>query len=280
MVASAKKKHIKYEFQLFKPTENAFPQSNQSQIQTTTTQPFSYANLSQEQFESSTKQKENDKLFPSPLNEPLKTENDQPSVSPIHTILPALNADAYLPGMTHSESPSGLLPRFSSWSLVSIGKNSHYSIHNGLNQPGLLTNHNYLIPWDIIVSKHSAISSVDKQLIASRKNSINYKKNESISSQVASLSLSSQQTVTVRAYIGMEYECPCGHRFFCSGPDKISKVSSNGNVKVCFISFKYLSVLKSLNVLLKRTMLINYCLRICHCTQRVHAEKKLLLWHK
>lgn len=29
----------------------------------------------------------------------------------------------------------------------------------------------------------------------------------------------------------MEYECPCGHRFICSGPDRIVKVSANGVVK-------------------------------------------------
>ena len=27
----------------------------------------------------------------------------------------------------------------------------------------------------------------------------------------------------VRSYFGLEYECPRGHRFFCSGPEKILK---------------------------------------------------------
>ena len=56
----------------------------------------------------------------------------------------------------------------------------------------------------------------------------NYKKNSETNQQQTDSLL--QQTV--RGHIGMEYECPCGHRFFCSGPDKISKVTSNGNVKV------------------------------------------------
>ncbi|EDO39578.1 predicted protein, partial [Nematostella vectensis] len=35
----------------------------------------------------------------------------------------------------------------------------------------------------------------------------------------------------VRAYIGDEYECPRGHRFICSGPDKMVKATSSGHVK-------------------------------------------------
>lgn len=41
-----------------------------------------------------------------------------------------------------------------------------------------------------------------------------------------------QASVTIRAFMGMEYECPMGHRFICSGPDRLVKVSSNGTVKV------------------------------------------------
>lgn len=40
---------------------------------------------------------------------------------------------------------------------------------------------------------------------------------------------------TVRAYIGLEYECPRGHRFFCSAPDKVIKVLGSCTVKVCKI---------------------------------------------
>ena len=32
----------------------------------------------------------------------------------------------YLPGMVHSEAPAGLLPKFSSWSLLSMGPFSTY----------------------------------------------------------------------------------------------------------------------------------------------------------
>lgn len=38
--------------------------------------------------------------------------------------------------------------------------------------------------------------------------------------------------MNLRVFIGEEYECPRGHRFFCSGPEKIIKVSSTSTVKV------------------------------------------------
>ena len=39
---------------------------------------------------------------------------------------PLPNTTEYLEGMTHSDSPPGLLPRFSSWSLCCIGRTSDY----------------------------------------------------------------------------------------------------------------------------------------------------------
>lgn len=38
--------------------------------------------------------------------------------------------------------------------------------------------------------------------------------------------------VTVRVYIGCEYECPRGHRFICSSPNHVIRVAQNGVVKV------------------------------------------------
>jgi hypothetical protein len=42
-----------------------------------------------------------------------------------------ISTEVYLTGMTHSESPVGLLPLFSSWSLISIGKFTDYSACTG-----------------------------------------------------------------------------------------------------------------------------------------------------
>ena len=44
--------------------------------------------------------------------------------------------------------------------------------------------------------------------------------------------ISADDSVALRLYLGMEYECPRGHRFFCSSPDKIFKAPSSGIFKV------------------------------------------------
>ena len=43
--------------------------------------------------------------------------------------------------------------------------------------------------------------------------------------------------LNIRLYIGYEYECPRGHRFFLSGPDKIFKAPGNGSFKVLVFLF-------------------------------------------
>lgn len=58
----------------------------------------------------------------------------------------------YLPGMLHTESPAGLLPQFSSWSLVCLGPSSLYSHNLGLqHQTGVLPTSAFLLPWDVTV---------------------------------------------------------------------------------------------------------------------------------
>lgn len=62
----------------------------------------------------------------------------------------------YLPGMLTMSSPPGLLPYFSSWSLVCLGSSSLYSHNLGLSEnhhPGFLNSTNYLLPWDVTVSE-------------------------------------------------------------------------------------------------------------------------------
>lgn len=63
----------------------------------------------------------------------------------------------YLPWMLHNSSPIGLLPKFSSWSLVCLGPSSLYSHNIGVqDQPGFISGTNYLLPWDVTVKlEHS-----------------------------------------------------------------------------------------------------------------------------
>jgi protein SMG8 len=145
----------------------------------------------------------------------------------------------FLKGMCHSDNIlTGLLPLFSSWSLVSIGPSNDYNPQMGLTQPGFLPTHNFLVPWDIKIENNILIEHIDRP---SNNNNNNNKgsfsrRNRRLKSQSnpppvdSNVNNNKQQ---FRAYIGMEYECPCGHRFICSGPNRIIKVTSpNGNVKV------------------------------------------------
>ncbi|XP_029644947.1 protein SMG8 [Octopus sinensis] len=122
----------------------------------------------------------------------------------------------YLPDMINSDSPSGLLPKFSSWSLCALGKTSSYVHSQGLDLPGFFHGSNFLLPWDISLrmekDKWPGLGEANKKTKQKR---IQKESGE----------------VNVRVYIGVEYECPRGHRFFSSGPDKLVKMSSSSNVK-------------------------------------------------
>lgn len=56
--------------------------------------------------------------------------------------------------------------------------------------------------------------------------------------------------VNLRIYLGDEYECPRGHRFFCSGPEKVIKVSSSSTVKVRVnVTYLWFNVCKLIDII-------------------------------
>ncbi|RWS22219.1 protein smg8-like protein, partial [Leptotrombidium deliense] len=120
----------------------------------------------------------------------------------------------YLPGMLHSMSPSGLLPKFPSWSLVCLGPSSLYSHNMGVqDQPGFISGTNFLLPWDVTVKlEHSG--HLPPLWEGKRPPGIKNKK-----------TLKDGTQFTVKIFIGTEYECPRGHRFMCSGPDTVLKAN-------------------------------------------------------
>ncbi|EEB14178.1 conserved hypothetical protein [Pediculus humanus corporis] len=129
----------------------------------------------------------------------------------------------YLPTMLHTESPSGLLPQFSSWSLVCLGPSSLYSHNVGLqDQPGLIPGSTYLLPWDVTVRlEHDKKGICSAEVTESRKtNVMRVRKNKA-----------DQSEFVVKIFVGVEYECPRGHRFMAVGPDKIMKTTNCGQLK-------------------------------------------------
>ncbi|KAF8797116.1 Protein smg8 like protein [Argiope bruennichi] len=127
----------------------------------------------------------------------------------------------YLPGMLHSESKLGLLPMFSSWSLVCLGPSSLYSHNIGLqDQPGFILGTNYLLPWDVTVKLEHKDRSWP--LLWEGKRPLNLK---------AKKAFRESPQFNVKIFIGVEYECNRGHRFMCSAPDRVLRVTSTGHVK-------------------------------------------------
>ncbi|KAH0955896.1 hypothetical protein HN011_006917 [Eciton burchellii] len=141
----------------------------------------------------------------------------------------------YLPGMLHTESPAGLLPQFSSWSLVCLGPSSLYSHNIGLqHQVGMLPTSAFLLPWDVTVrlehqkERSSLWPAVgDHAGYGSGQRGKNYQNVNSLRSRKSK----GGKEFVVKIFVGVEYECPRGHRFMASAPDKVLKATGSGIVK-------------------------------------------------
>ncbi|KAF5277720.1 hypothetical protein FQR65_LT03700 [Abscondita terminalis] len=126
----------------------------------------------------------------------------------------------YLPGMLTSSSPPGLLPHYSSWSLVCLGPSSLYSHNLGLSEshhPGFLNSTNYLLPWDVTVYSKGRTPwpQLSKHSVRGRR----------------PRPTNSMPQFTVKVFIGVEYECPRGHRFMLAAPDRVLRAAPGSIVK-------------------------------------------------
>uniref|UniRef100_A0A6M2DWN0 Nonsense-mediated mRNA decay factor SMG8 n=1 Tax=Xenopsylla cheopis TaxID=163159 RepID=A0A6M2DWN0_XENCH len=145
----------------------------------------------------------------------------------------------YLPGMLHTLSPPGLLPQFPSWSLVCLGASSLYSHNLGLSEaqhPGFIQGTNFLLPWDVTVrlEPSSAAANAANSSMANwpysndrRKGARHHGGKHHGSKYYGSQSGSNKgNEFVVKIFVGMEYECPRGHRFMMSTPDKILRATT------------------------------------------------------
>ncbi|CAL1682174.1 unnamed protein product [Lasius platythorax] len=148
----------------------------------------------------------------------------------------------YLPGMLHTESPSGLLPQFSSWSLICLGPSSLYSHNLGLqHQTGVFPTSAFLLPWDVTVrlehqkerssSLWPAVGSTGSDHGAHGNYCPRGGKNFQNINSVRGRKSKGGKEFVVKIFVGVEYECPRGHRFMASAPDKVLKTTGNGIVK-------------------------------------------------
>ncbi|KAK9882480.1 hypothetical protein WA026_021821 [Henosepilachna vigintioctopunctata] len=159
------------------------------------------------------------------IEEPLSVLSDQsgsssPKIERANLVKQASTTE-YLPGMLTLSSPSGLLPAYSSWSLVCIGLSSLYSHNLGLSEthhPGFLSSSNYLLPWDVTVYSKAKTNNWPQLSKSSGRGR-------------RGRSSGSLPQFTVKVFIGLEYECPAGHRFMLAAPDKVLKASPGSIVK-------------------------------------------------
>ncbi|XP_015123123.1 protein SMG8 isoform X2 [Diachasma alloeum] len=142
----------------------------------------------------------------------------------------------YLPGMLHTESPAGLLPQFSSWSLVCLGPSSLYSHNLGLqHQTGVLQNSAFLLPWDVTVRlEHQKDRGAFWPIVGDQSSTHGFgSRGKSFQNSNALKCRKSKggKEFVVKIFVGVEYECPRGHRFMAAAPDKVLKATGNGIVK-------------------------------------------------
>ncbi|KAL2087773.1 hypothetical protein ACEWY4_016601 [Coilia grayii] len=140
----------------------------------------------------------------------------------------------YLPGMLHSGCPKGLLPKFSSWSLVKLGPAKSYNPHAGLEQPGFLPGSNFLLPWDVVIRCRSEedVGGVAEPLDGS--SSSWPAPNKALAGKrggAGYLWRGRRRDDVARAFVGFEYEDSRGRRFLSSAPDKVVKVLGPGGAK-------------------------------------------------
>lgn len=140
----------------------------------------------------------------------------------------------YLPGMTHSGCPAGLLPKFSSWSLVRLGPAKSYNCNTGLEQPGFLPGANFLLPWDLVIRSRSEEEAGLSQPLDAGSASSWPAPNKTLVGKrggAGGPGRGRRRDDVARVYVGFEYEDGRGRRFISCGPDKIVKVLGPGGAK-------------------------------------------------
>ena len=124
-----------------------------------------------------------------------------------------------LPHMKTLSSPAGVKPEFCSWSLVMLGSSHVYSHSSGLGaQPGFMSSSKFLLPWEIPLTKVTTKELADKWP--------NIVENAAKKASLRNPEEPADSRITVKVFLGFEYECPRGHRFMVSAPDKPMKSSS------------------------------------------------------
>lgn len=165
----------------------------------------------------------------------IQVSHSEPETTKDKSLVRQPSTTEYLPGMLHTESPIGLLPQFSSWSLLCLGPSSLYSHNLGLqHQTGVLANSAFLLPWDVTVRlEHQKERGSFWPMVGDHASHAYGGRGKNFQNTNAMKCRKSKggKEFVVKIFVGVEYECPRGHRFMASAPDKVLKATGNGIVK-------------------------------------------------
>ncbi|KAJ1374372.1 hypothetical protein KIN20_037052 [Parelaphostrongylus tenuis] len=130
----------------------------------------------------------------------------------------------FLEGVPHSLSPA-LPPLFPSWTLTCIGPNNYYTHSYGLrDQPNLKLGGEYLYPVTVQLEVDPVMWDRDMQYVQAV---------EGLSSRALPRKTRRlpSEIEKVKLFIGMEYECPRGHRFFVAENGEPLRIPKNSNAR-------------------------------------------------
>ena len=142
-------------------------------------------------------------------------------VKPEKTIKKQLVGPSYK--LLSSECIEGYLPEQNMWSFIKYDNYSSYDSFNGLDLPGFMHGTNFLLPFDVFLLQN--VDDLWPKLKS--KEATKRKGNQAVGNQNQSSGFS-VGTKTLRAYIGYEYECYKGTRFFLSSRESMVKGTPAG----------------------------------------------------
>ncbi|TRY75744.1 hypothetical protein TCAL_11106 [Tigriopus californicus] len=133
---------------------------------------------------------------------------------------PGVNFADPISFMLTKTTPTDRLPLFPSWSLIQLGSSHLYSHSSGMNQPGFLQGSKSLLPWDVPLKKleWKTVKEQWPNLAENAMKKLNFNPN----------AIGTAMGMTVKVFLGFEYECPRGHRFMASAPGQALKSNPSG----------------------------------------------------
>ena len=124
-----------------------------------------------------------------------------------------------IPHMITTSTGAEKLPLFPSWALTQLGSSSVYAHSSGVTQTGFISNNRNLLPWDVPL-KNTDWQTLQKKWPNIAESAI---KKSSFNPSGKGVDMG----LTVKVFVGLEYECHRGHRLIASSPGRTKSMTSS-----------------------------------------------------